>query len=284
MTGGAVVERDVLPVGRYRMPYPGRDGVLLRRGAVLERLLHVGGEPVVTRAWAAANRVRMRAEAHSRDGALAAIERMRFALGTDHDLSEFHLRFRRDPLVGPVIRAKPWLRPRRRPEPFEALVWAISEQLIESGRAASIQRRLVWRLGSTSACGTLRAPPSPERLAGRSPAELEACGLAGKRALATIRAAREVSSGRVDLAAHEPSWRRLLAIPNIGAWTVESLAFHGQGRDDQLPAGDLAYVKLVGRLARLGRRAEVEEVRTFFAPYEDHAALAGMYALHARVA
>ena len=46
---------------------------------------------------------------------------MRFALGTDHDLSEFHLRFRRDPLVGPVIRAKPWLRPRRRPEPFEAL-------------------------------------------------------------------------------------------------------------------------------------------------------------------
>ena len=38
-------------------------------------------------------------------------------------------------------------------------------------------------------------------------------------------------------------------------------------------------MKLVGRLARLGRRAEVEEVRTFFAPYEEHAALAGMYAL-----
>ena len=172
MAGGAVVERDVLPVGRYRMPYPGRDGVLLRRGAVLERLVHVGGEPVVTRAWAAANRVRIRAEAHSRDGALAAIERMRFALGTDHDLSEFHLRFRRDPLVGPVIRAKPWLRPRRRPEPFEALVWAISEQLIESGRAASIQRRLVWRLGRTSACGTPARPAlagAPGRpLAGRA--------------------------------------------------------------------------------------------------------------------
>ena len=38
MDGAAVVERDVLPVGRYRMPHPGRDGVLLRRGAVLERL------------------------------------------------------------------------------------------------------------------------------------------------------------------------------------------------------------------------------------------------------
>ena len=32
------------------------------------------------------------------------IERMRFALGTDHDLGEFHRRFRWDPLIGPVIR------------------------------------------------------------------------------------------------------------------------------------------------------------------------------------
>jgi 3-methyladenine DNA glycosylase/8-oxoguanine DNA glycosylase len=280
----AVVERDVLPVGRYRMPNAGRDGVLLRRGAVLERLVHVGAEPVVTRAWPMGNRVRIRAEAHSRDHAYAAIERIRFALGTDHDLSEFHRRFRRDPLVGPVIRSQPWLRPRRRPEPFEALLWAICEQLIESGRAAGIQRRLVWGHGRASACGSLRAPPSAERLAGRSPAELEACGLAAKRALAMIRAAREVAGGRVDLSAHEPSWRRLLAIPNIGAWTVESLAFHGQGRDDMLPAGDLAYVKLVGRLARLGRRAEVEEVREFFAPYGEHAALAGIYALRARLA
>jgi DNA-3-methyladenine glycosylase II len=280
--GAVVVERDVLPVGHYRMPFPGRDGVLKRRGAVLERLLHVDGEPVVVRAWAVAGRVRLRAETHGREEAVVAIERMRFALGTDHDLSDFHARFRRDPLVGPVIRAKPWLRPRRRPEPFEALVWAISEQLIEAERAVRIQRHLVRRHGRASACGTLRAPPSPERLAGRSPAELEACGLAGKRALATIRAAREVASGRVDLAAHEPSWGRLLRIPNIGDWTVESLAFHGQGRDDQLPAGDLAFVKLVGRLAGLGRRAGVDEVRAFFAPYEEHAALAGLYALHAR--
>ena len=55
------------------------------------------------------------------------------------------------------------------------------------------------------------------------------------------------------------------------------LAFHGQGRDDQLPAGDLAYVKLVGGLAGLGRRATEEEVREFFAPYEPYPALAGTY-------
>jgi 3-methyladenine DNA glycosylase/8-oxoguanine DNA glycosylase len=179
-----------------------------------------------------------------------------------------------------VIRRRPWLRPRRRPEPFEALAWAVCEQLIESRRAASIERRIVRRLGARSACGELRSPPSAERLAGCAPAELDACGLAPKRSIALIKAAREVASGRADLAQHEPSWRRLRAIPNIGSWTIEMLAFEGQGRDDMLPALDVAYLKLVGVLAGLGRRATEEEVRAFFAPYEEHAALAGIYALH----
>ncbi len=90
---------------------------------------------------------------------------------------------------------------------------------------------------------------------------------------------KQVAAGRVDLAQHEPAWRRLLTISNIGPWTDEKLAFEGQGRDDQLPAGDLAYIKLVGKLALLGRRATVEEVRAFFAPYEEFAGLAGWYAL-----
>ena len=60
------------------------------------------------------------------------------------------------------------------------------------------------------------------------------------------------------------------------------LAFEGQGRDDMLPALDLAYVKLVGRLAGLGRRATEDEVRGFFAPYEEWAGLAGIYALQRR--
>ncbi|MGH2783473.1 MAG: hypothetical protein ACRDLA_19070, partial [Thermoleophilaceae bacterium] len=121
--------------------------------------------------------------------------------------------------------------------------------------------------------------PSAERLAGCAPAELDACGLAPKRSIALIGAAREVASGRADLSEHEPAWRRLRAIPNIGSWTIEMLAFEGQGRDDVLPALDVAYLKLVGAAAGLGRRATEDEVRAFFAPYEEHAGLAGIYAL-----
>jgi 3-methyladenine DNA glycosylase/8-oxoguanine DNA glycosylase len=230
---------------------------MVRRDGALTRVMWVGHEEVLVRSWAAGTAVRMRAEADSREACAAAIERMRFALGTDHDLGEFHRRFRWDPLIGPVIRRRPWVRPRRRPEPFEALAWAVCEQLIESGRAAAIQRKIVWRHGRRSACGTLRAPPSAEFLAGRAPAELSE---------------------------HEPAWRRLRAIPNIGNWTLEMLAVAGQGRDDQLPALDVAYLKFVGLAAGLGRRATEEEVREFFAPYGEYAGIAGCYALQRRFA
>jgi 3-methyladenine DNA glycosylase/8-oxoguanine DNA glycosylase len=222
--------------------------------------------------------VRFRAEAFSAESAEWGIERMRFAFGVDHSLAEFHRAFKRDPLLGPIIRRTPWARPLRRPEPFEALAWAITEQLIESERAEDIQRRLVWRWGRRGANG-LRDAPTPQALADRAPAEFCAVDLAPRRAQAMVEVAREVAARRVDLSEHEPAWERLLRIRNIGPWTIEKLAFHGQGRDDMLPAGDLAYVKLVGRMLRMGRRAEVEEIRDFFAPYAPFQGLAGLYLL-----
>jgi 3-methyladenine DNA glycosylase/8-oxoguanine DNA glycosylase len=277
----AVIEQDVRPIGRYRMPPARPDGVTRRRGAALVRVIHLGDEPAVVRAWPLSGAVRLRAESASADAANHAIERMRFALNLDHDLAPFHRRFRDDPLIGPVIRRYPSLRPLRRATPFEALAWAITEQLIETTRAFAIQRRLTYRYGRRSACGTLRDAPTPAALAARAPAELCALDLAAKRATAMIKASHEVDRGRVDLTEHEPAWRRLLTIPNIGSWTIDCLAFHGQGRDDMLPAGDLAYVKLVGRLARLGRRATEGEVREFFRPYGEWAGLAGTYMLRA---
>jgi 3-methyladenine DNA glycosylase/8-oxoguanine DNA glycosylase len=278
----AVIEQDVRPPGPYRMPPARPDGVVRRRGAALARVVHLGDEPAVVRAWPVAGAVRLRAEARSRAAAAHAVERMRFATGVDHDLRPFHRRFRDDPLIGPVIRRHPQLRPFRRAVPFEALAWAITEQLIETTRAFAIQRRLTYRYGRRSECGTFRDAPAPAALAARAPYELAALDLAAKRATAMIKVAREVDRGRVDLTQHEPAWKRLLSIPNIGSWTIDCLAYHGQGRDDMLPAGDLAFVKLVGRMAGLGRRATEAEVREFFAPYGEWAGLAGTYMLRAQ--
>jgi 3-methyladenine DNA glycosylase/8-oxoguanine DNA glycosylase len=277
-----VAECDVRPIGPYRLPPAGRDGLLRRRDGVFWRLLHDSeGRPVVMRAWPAGGVVRFRAEAFDREAADWGIERMRFAFGVDHSLAGFHQAFKRDRLIGSMIRRTPWVRPLRRPEPFEALAWAITEQLIETERAQDIQRRMVWRWGRRGEHG-LRDAPTAAALAARAPAEFCAVDLAPRRAQAMVEASRAVAAGHVDLAEHERAWQRLLKIRNIGPWTVEKLAFHGQGRDDMLPAGDLAYVKLVGRMLRMGRRATVEEVREFFTPYAPYEGLAGLYLLRGR--
>ena len=104
--------------------------------------------------------------------------------------------------------------------------------------------------------------------------------LAPARSLALIRAAREVARHTVDPA--DPSDDgRLLAIPEIGPWTIQCLGLYGRGEPDSLPAGDLGYIKLIGYLAGLGRRATVEEVEEFFAPYAPFRGLAGSFVLAA---
>jgi 3-methyladenine DNA glycosylase/8-oxoguanine DNA glycosylase len=278
----STLERDFTPIGDYRMPGAGRDGVLRRRGRAIVRAIHHGEDCAVVAAWpCGGGRVRIRATGPSPESASFALDRMRYALNLDHDLRPFQSAFKRDPLIGPAIRRFPWIRPTRIADPWQALAWAISEQLIEVDRAFAIQRRLAFRFGRRSACGTLVDAPSPAEMAARAPAELQACDLSAGRALALVLCAREVSSGRVDLYGpdHERGWARLLRVREIGPWTIEKLAIHGQGRDDMLPAGDLAYIKLVGRLLDLRRRARVDEVRELFAPYGEHAGLAGIYAL-----
>jgi 3-methyladenine DNA glycosylase/8-oxoguanine DNA glycosylase len=209
-----------------------------------------------------------------------AIERMRFALGVDDDLTEFFTLFRRDPLLGPQLRRRPHLRPTRRPWEWEALAWAVVKQLIESGRAARIQRRIVGRWGSRMGRErrALRDVPTAATIAGRAPAELESMGLALKRAIALRAISRDIAAGRCR-PGDASCDRRLLAVPEIGPWTVQCLGFFGRGDPDSLPAGDLMYLKLVGRLGRLGRRATVEEVEEFFAPYRPYRGLAGAWAL-----
>jgi 3-methyladenine DNA glycosylase/8-oxoguanine DNA glycosylase len=306
-----VIEERVRPRSPYRLRRaPGPDGVLRSRGGVLERLIHVRRSPARVRAWQdPEGYVHLRAE--SIDPSLVehpipigaepaapageaelgvAVERMRFSLAVEDDLSEFYETFKRDPLLGPTIHHKPWIRPRRRPWPWEALCWAITAQLIQSSRASEIQRRIVRRWAPSylpdqptprsrfRRSWPLRDVPSAEVIGGRAPAELASMDLSPGRSIAMVHCAREVARGRARLD-HSDCDRRLLAIPEIGPWTIQCLGLHGRGDPDSLPAGDLAYVKLVGHLTGLGRRATVEEVEEYFAPYAPFRGLAGAFAL-----
>ena len=282
------VRLEVRPRWAFRLPRRvGLDRLARVRGGVLHRLIHVDDEPVVIRvAQLSADRVLFGAEAGSRRAAEAGLARMRRALGVDVDLRPFYERFVDDPLIGASVRASPSLQVAGRPGGFEALLMAICEQLITYERAAEIQRLIAFRLGRVCPRTGLRDLPSAPIVAAQAPALLESLGLSAGRAIALRRAAREVASGHVELDgdadSHAHGWRRLRAIPGIGSWTVQTLALTGQGRLDQLPAGDLAYLKLVGRMQSGGdpfARATEEDVMALFEPYAPWAGLAGIHAL-----
>jgi len=300
MEGNRPVEVEVRPPSPFRMPRGSSDRTLRVRGGVATRLLHVDGSPILVRAWQPArDRVRFRAEAID-PGRVSqppialppcpgpagpeqlgeAIAAMRRALWVDVDLADFHRRFRRDRLLGPLIRRLPGFRPKGRPWPWEALAAAVVGQLIEAERAALIERRIAGRWGARLGEGrdALRDVPGPSAIAGRAPAEIEQMELVGKRALALRRLAREVAAGRcrIERAAGDS---RLLALPQIGPWTVQCLGLFGRNELDSLPAADLAYIKLVGRLGGGGRRATIPEVEEFYAPYEPYRGLAGALTL-----
>lgn len=284
------VRIEVVPRWAFRLPLRGgMDGVQRRTGAMLERLLHVGAgderRAVVVRVAQTAPRcVLFGAWAPDHAAAYEAIRRMRFALAVDDDLEPFHRAYRDDPLIGSSVRRNATLRPMRRPVAYEALAWAVCEQLIEFSRAAEIERRIVRHLGEQCPDTGLRDVPAPAAVAGCAPARLESFDLAGRRAIALVRASREVARERIDLEGpdHERSWRRLEAIPTIGRWTTEILAYHGQGRYDVVPAGDLGFIKMVGRWQSGGdprARAEESDVRALFARYGEWAGLAASHAL-----
>lgn len=294
----ASLEVEARPPSPFRIGRGSTDRTLRVERGIATRLLQVDCKPILVRAWQPGpGRVKLRAEAidptrltvpidcgeldwAGREELALAIERMRFALGVDDDMGAFHQRFRRDPLVGPIIRRRPDFRPARRLWPWEALAAAVYGQLIEASRAATIERRVVGRWGPRIGEGrtALRDVPQPAVLAGRAPAELQSMDLSGARSVALRKLAVAVSRGHCDIASPESN-ARFLAIPEIGPWTIQCLGLYGRGEEDSLPAGDLGYIKLVGHLANLGRRATVPEVEEFYAPYEPYRGLVGALTL-----
>jgi 3-methyladenine DNA glycosylase/8-oxoguanine DNA glycosylase len=271
---------EVRPPWPYALPISSMDGLVRRRGTVVERLVHVGAEPVVLRAaQPAPDRVVLAALCAEPLAAAWALDRFRFALAVDDDLRPFHDAFRRDPFIGPAVRRNHRVRVRRRGDPWEVLQSAITEQLIEYERAIEIQRRMIAVLGRR--CAHLRDAPGADRIAATAPALLASMDLAPRRAQLLRAVAREVAGGRIDLydPHHERLWARLRSIPGIGRWTTEMFALHAQGRLDVVPAADVGYLKLVGRLVtgRPKARADEDGVREFFDRYDGWRGLAAEY-------
>jgi AraC family transcriptional regulator of adaptative response / DNA-3-methyladenine glycosylase II len=155
-----------------------------------------------------------------------------------------------DPLIGPLVTARPGLRVISYPDAFEAAVMSILGQQVSVAAGRTFGGRTVMAFGKPSSSPSgLRMFPGAVELAASNPAELQAAiGVTHARSR-TLHALASACVGGLDLDATDDDGSRraqLLGLPGIGPWTVDYLAVRAWGERDAYPAGDLVLQRALG--------------------------------------
>jgi AraC family transcriptional regulator, regulatory protein of adaptative response / DNA-3-methyladenine glycosylase II len=193
-------------------------------------------------AGADASAFRLRVELEGEADTAGAVARCRHLLDLDRDPVEISSVLRHDPLLAPLVSARPGRRVAGTVDGFELAVRAILGQQVSVAGARTLIGRLVERLGEP-----LHSPrgavthvfPTPEAVAGGN---LSGLGITGARIVALQALAGAVAGGRLDLrrgADTEATSTLLQALPGIGPWTAQYVAMRALGDPDAIPVADL---------------------------------------------
>jgi AraC family transcriptional regulator, regulatory protein of adaptative response / DNA-3-methyladenine glycosylase II len=160
-----------------------------------------------------------------------------------------------DPLLAPLVTAAPGRRVPRTVDEGELALRAVLGQQVSTAAARTHAARLVAAVGTPvtdsgqpSTGGLTHLFPTPDAVAGVDPASL---ALPRARRETLLRLAAALADGTVDLgpgADREQARARLLVLPGIGPWTVETVAMRALGDPDAFLAGDLGVVAAARRL------------------------------------
>jgi AraC family transcriptional regulator of adaptative response / DNA-3-methyladenine glycosylase II len=180
----------------------------------------------------------------------------------DADPAAIHAVLGADPLLAPLVEARPGLRVPRAFEAFEMAVRAVLGQQVSVAGARTLAGRLVAALGEPLPAPRGRLThlfPTAQRIAG---ADLSGLGLTRSRAATLQRLAAAVAGDGLLLdptADREQTQARLLALPGIGPWTASYVAMRALADPDALPAGDLGLRRA---LERRGLAANAKSIIT----------------------
>jgi 3-methyladenine DNA glycosylase/8-oxoguanine DNA glycosylase len=169
-------------------------------------------------------------------------------LDLDADTPRIARGFAADPLLGPLVAARPGLRVIGYPDEFEAVIMTILGQQVSVAAGRTFGGRLVSAYG-TPGPRDLTAFPTPQRLVTASVGELQkAVGVTAARARTVREVAAVFADGLMLRRDGDAAVTRntLLAIPGIGPWTVDSLAVRVLADPDAFPAGDLVLRRALG--------------------------------------
>jgi 3-methyladenine DNA glycosylase/8-oxoguanine DNA glycosylase len=175
----------------------------------------------------------------------------------------------RDPVVGPLVAARPGLRVIGSPNGFETAVMAVLGQQVSLARARALGGMLVAQYGEPGPSGLALFPTADALASVPVDALREAMRLTGARARALHELAAACAGGlhlRAD-ADHAAVREGLLAIPGIGPWTADYLAVRVLGDRDAFTASDLVLRRALGRITA----REAEAVSQAWRPYRAYA-------------
>ncbi len=192
-------------------------------------------------------------------------------LGLPFELEPFRAWAEEEPVLGRFTRSLAGFRPTLNPQPFEALVVAITTQQISLRAAAAIRSRFVERFGVR--CEVAWAFPTRDRIARARPSEITAIGFSRKKAEYVIGLARsDLDFGTLEMLRDDDVVAALVAIPGLGRWSADWFLARHLARPEAWPAGDLGVRKAVAAFYADGRPLSIEEVRRMgerFAPFQN---------------
>ena len=221
MTGVDVVEED------------GGGGTVHRR-----EVRTAAGVTALTVHLPAAGPVRLSAQGPGCSEALASGLRW---LGTDLDPAPAVAALADDPVLGPLVRARPWVRVPGAPDAFEAAVNVVLGQHVSLAAGRVFAGRLA------ASCDV-----TPEGVAALDPVDLQAgVGVTSARARTLVALARAVQDGLDLSATADPGERaarraRLLDLPGVGPWTADLVAMRCLRDPDVFLPGDLVLRRALG--------------------------------------
>lgn len=168
-----------------------------------------------------------------------------------------------DPLLAPLVAARPGLRVLGSPDGFECAVLAVLGQQVSLAAARTFAGRLVTAYGRPAADGLSGFPDAAE-LAEADPARLrESVGITRARA-ASVQALATAARDGLDLSPRANRRRtraRLLSLPGVGSWTADVLAVRALGDRDAFVAGDLVLRRALGAATAAEAEARAEAWR-----------------------
>ena len=218
-------------------------GVEVVAGGIYRRTVMVDGAPsVIEVARGGDDHLLLGAHLPHHDELAQAAQRVRRIFGLDTDLDAARTALAGDPVIGPLLAARPGLRVPGTWDPYEIGVRAIIGQQVTVAGASTLAGRLVERLGERvpdpTAPGLTHTFPPPATLA---EGDLDGIGLTRARAGAIRGFAAAVAADRVRLDASVPLDElvgSIASVPGVGPWTAHYVALR-IGQPDALPASDL---------------------------------------------